>query len=428
MAPIPASDASAPTADRRAGAALSETEAMRYDERADPDRPTYLDHAATSPLRDEVWAAMEEVAREADFNASSLHRAGQAAHARLEEARREIAGHLGCPRSELVITGGGTQSDNLAVLGFARAHADRDPAILVSAVEHRAVLAAAERAASEGARVERIPVDRSGTVDLDVLADLLGEVDGRPTLVSLMWANNEVGVVQPVAEAARLAAGHGAAFHTDAVQALGKVPVSLDDLPPILLTATAHKLGGPVGVGLLRVPADEELTPLAFGGTQERGLWPGTANPVGATGFAAATRLACEEREQNARRWLRLRDGLVDELRERIPDLRIHGGEAPRRLSHLLSVGVPGVDTGSLLVSLDLEGIAVSAGSACSSGSSSPSHVLEAMGITVDPAEYGVLRFSFGPETGDDEVARVAERVPAVVDRLRASTAAGSRR
>lgn len=381
----------------------------------------YLDHAATSPLRREVWDAMEGTLPHA-FNPSSAHEPGRRAHRALEEARRGIAGSLGCDPGEIHFTGGGTQSDNLAVLGFARAHRSESPRIFVSAVEHKAVLEASERAAAEGARVRRIPVDGDGVVRLSWLEEALAEDADAPTLVSVMWANNEVGTVQPIPGIADLAARSGAALHTDAVQAVGKLPVSVRDVPVALLTATAHKLGGPVGIGLLYRRRGVELEPLAYGGSQERGVWPGTQNPIGAVGFAEAVRLAVAEREERAAAWREWRDAVEARVRAAVPDARVHGAGAARRLPHLSSLGLPGCDTGALLVSLDLEGVAASAGSACSSGSSEGSHVLAAMGIG-DDDPYATIRFSFGPDTTAEAVERAARTLERAVTRARALSA-----
>jgi cysteine desulfurase len=223
-----------------------------------------------------------------------------------------------------------------------------------------------------------------------------------------MWANNEVGTVQPVAKAAELAREYGALFHTDAVQAVGKLAVSLEGVPADLLTATAHKLGGPLGIGLLVRKDGVELQPITFGASQEASLWPGTQNPVGATGLAAAWKLAVDERGESISRWLALRQRLADRLTRGLPEARIHAEGAAERLPHVLSVGIPGRDTGALLLALDLDGIAVSAGAACSSGSSAGSAVLEAMGIR--PREpYATLRFSFGHATTAEEIERAAD-------------------
>lgn len=384
----------------------------------------YLDHAATSPMRREVWKAMESALGEADLNASSPHGFGQKARGRLEAARRSLAACVGGEKRRLVFTGGGTESDNLAVLGFARARRGEEPRVLLSAVEHAAVRQAATQAAREGARVETVPVDGSGTVELEALEALLVDGDGSPTLLSLMWANNEVGTVQPLEEAVEIAHRHGALVHTDAVQALGKTEVSVEEVPVDLLTATAHKLGGPVGIGLLCLREGVELEPLVRGGSQEDGLWPGTQNPLAAVGFAAAAELAVDERPASAQRWRDMREELADRLREDVPDVRVHGLEAPRRLPNVLSVGIPGCDAASLLVSLDMEGVAVSSGSACSSGSSSPSHVLEAMGLEGPSGEVGVLRFSFGPDTTPAMVRRAGDATVRAVERLRAGSPA----
>ena len=380
----------------------------------------YLDHAATCPIREPVWRAMERLVGEADFNPASLHSPGGQAAAALEASRQAIAKALCTARSDILFTGGGTQSDNLAVLGFARAAGGTR--LLVSAVEHKAVLEAARRAGTEGAAVEVLPVDSTGRLDPQTLEDRLSGARDRPTLVSVMWANSEVGVVQPVRELCDIAHRHGAYFHTDAVQACGKVPVSLETVPADLLTVTSHKLGGPVGIGLLARRGDIRLEPLAYGGSQEKSMWPGTQNPIGAAGFAEALRLAMSELPRSAERWRGLRVDLERRLSAAISDLTVHGGHAPERLPHLLSVGIPGCDQAALLTALDLAGIAVSAGSACASGVSTGSHVLEAMGVR--PAgPYAVLRFSFGPSTTVDDVETAAGEVAQLVARLRGSDA-----
>ena len=391
------------------------------------DDTVYLDHAATAPMRSGVWEAMAATLGEADLNPSSPHGFGQRSRRHLEEARSTLARLLDAPKSTLHFTGGGTQSDNLAVLGFARARLEDGevPRVLISAVEHEAVRASGARAGREGARVETVPVDGEGQVRLDELRRHLEAGHDGPTLVSVMWANNEVGTVQPVGEVAELVHRHDALLHVDAVQALGKCPVSLEDVPADLLTVTAHKLGGPVGIGLLHVSEGVELAPLTYGGAQEGGLWPGTQNPLASVGFAEAARLMVEALPASARRWSDLRDELAERLQGGIPDLRFHGAGAARRLPNLLSVGIPGCDSSSLLVSLDLEGVAASSGSACSSGSSSPSHVLDAMGVLDDvPEDYAVLRLSLGPGTHEDDVERAADAVVRVAGRLRSGSAA----
>lgn len=355
------------------------------------------------------------------YNPASSHGFGRKAHRTLELARGEIARLLGCDRTGVTFTGGGTQSDNLAILGFVRAHRGESPRVFVSRIEHKACLESAEHAAGE-ARVRAVPVASCGTVDLDWLEEGLGEEPGAPTLVSIMWANNEVGTVQPMSDIVEIAHRHGALVHTDAVQALGKIPVRIDQVPVDMLSATAHKLGGPVGVGILYRRRGVALEPLSFGGGQEQALWPGTQNPLGATGFATALRLAIDEQEDEARRWTELRDDFQHKLLAEIPGLRIHGGEAARRLPQLLSVGIEGCDSGALLVSLDLEGIAVSGGPACSSGSGSGSTVLAAMGIEAE-GPYATVRFSFGHETTRAHLDRTVTTLARIADRVLALSA-----
>jgi len=351
------------------------------------------------------------------FNPASSHSFGRKAHRCLEVARGRIAGRLGVDRVGVLFTGGGTQSDNLAILGFVRARADRAPRVLVSAIEHKACLESASRASAEGARVERIPVDSAGTLDLDWLDGALAEESEAPTLVSVMWANNEVGTVQPMDRIVSIAHQRGALVHTDAVQALGKVPVRVDRTPVDMLTATAHKLGGPVGIGILYCRRGVELEPLGYGGGQERALWPGTQNPLGAVGFATALELALDEHETEVPRWRELRDHLERRVTSEIPGARVHGSAAAERLPHLVSVGIPACDAGAVLVSLDLEGIAVSGGSACSSGAGKASGVLGAMGIETE-GPYATIRFSFGHETTRADVDRAADALARITERV----------
>lgn len=350
------------------------------------------------------------------FNPASSHALGRKAHRCLELARAEIAELLGCDRTCIYFTGGGTQSDNLAILGFVRAHAGRSPRVFVSEIEHKACLESAERMAGQ-ARLGKVPVAGCGTVDLDWLDAALGEDPGAPTLVSIMWANNEVGTIQPMSEIVEIARRHGALVHTDAVQALGKVPVRIDDVPVDMLTATAHKLGGPVGIGLLYCKSGVELEPLSFGGGQEQSMWPGTQNPLGATGFATAVRLAIEEQEPEARRWTALRERFERRLKEEVPRLRIHAEDAAARLPHIVSVGIEECDPGAVLVSLDLEGFAVSGGPACDSGSGTGSTVLAAMGLGSDPP-YATVRFSFGRETTGEGLDRAVEALARIAERV----------
>lgn len=379
--------------------------------------PIYFDYAATTPVRPEVREAMAPYLDRVFGNPSSTHRWGRKAAAALAEARDDVADVLGARFSEILFTRGGTESDNLAVCGRAGWHMARGetPTVAVSAVEHKAVLTAAQKAAAEGrGRCTVFGVRPDGSVDVDALDEALA---AAPTVVSLMWVNNETGIVLPVPDVAARVAEAGGTMHTDAVQAVGKVPVRVDEVPVHLLSMAGHKIYGPKGTGALFVRRGVEVAPLLHGGGQERMLRPGTEDVAGAVGFAAALRLVVEEREEQARRQRRLRDLLEEGLHARVPDLRVNGGDAPRA-HHVCSVGVPGVDGRSLLMSLDIEGVAASGGSACQSGSASGSHVVAALYGGADG--MATLRFSFSMHTTEDEVNRAVDVTARVVERLRA--------
>lgn len=380
-----------------------------------PADPIYLDYAATTPLRDEVRAVMEPYYAGRFGNPSSPHRWGRAARGALEEARARIAEALGARHREVVFVRGGTESDNLAILGRAEAAlaAGSPPCIVTSATEHKAVLDAARSIVGRGGRAVILPVHRDGSLDLAALDHAL-EADA-PCLVSVMWVNNETGVVHPIPTVAERARAAGVPVHTDAVQAVGKVPVHFGDSGVACLSVTGHKIYGPKSTGALLVAADTALDARLHGGGQERGLRPGTQDVAGAAGLAEAIVLAVAEQAELMRRYETLRTRLETRLRRALPDLRIHGGDTVRS-PHVSNIGVAGVDPQLLTISLDLEGLAVSGGSACQSGSSNGSHVLAAM--------YGddaraAIRFSFGRDTRDDEVERAAEIVIRVVERLR---------
>ncbi len=379
--------------------------------------PIYLDHAATTPLREEVLAAMQPWQSDAFGNASSLHRWGRAAHAALEGARAEVAAALGARPAEIFFVRGGTESDNLALIGSTRAKAASGrPVLVISSVEHSAVRDAAAHLSAEGAADVRVAeVSADGALDLEALAAM---IEGREATVSVMWVNNETGLTLPVAAVAHLARAHGATFHTDAAQAVGKVPVDLRDVPADLLTATGHKINGPKGTGVLFVREGTHVPPLLFGGGQERGLRPGTEDVSGAVGFATALGLAVREREANAARLTRLRDVLEAALVARVPGLRVNCAGGPRS-PHVTSVGIPDTDGAALLMALDLEGVAASGGSACHSGAARTSHVITAL-YGADDAT-ATVRFSLGLGTTEADVLRAAETTGVVVERMRAT-------
>jgi cysteine desulfurase len=389
----------------------------------------YLDHAATTPVRPEVRAAMLPfLGDEAFGNPSSSHGVGRAARAALEGARERIAAALGVAQREVIFTSGGTEADNLAILGLAGAAApgDRwgDLHLVSSPTEHKAVLAALAEAKRRGAQVTFLPVDTDGVVDLDALDQVLaGRLrGGKPTLVSVMWVNNEVGTVQPIAAIAERCRAARVPFHTDAVQALGKVPVDLGAVPCDALSVSAHKVGGPKGSGALLVRDGRDVRPLLHGGSQQRGVRPGTENVAGIVGFGAAVELAAAERPAAARALGSLRDATEVALRAAVPDVVVHGAGAERSPA-ILSLSAPGTDSEAMLMHLDLAGIAAASGSACTSGSVEPSHVLEAMGVDRDLA-VGAVRFSFGVRSAADQVPLVADRYASVVARVRGLRAA----
>jgi cysteine desulfurase len=376
----------------------------------------YLDHAATTALRPEVREAMAPYLDERFGNPSSMHRWGRQARNALEEARERIAAALGAKRREIVFTGGGTEADNLAVLGRWRCarRKDGEPGTVVcSAIEHKAVAASAKYAADEGAALIVLGVDEEARVDLGALDEALAV---EPCIVSVMWANNEVGTIQPVAEIGRRCRDRGVVFHTDAVQAFGKIRVDVRDTPCDLLSLSAHKIYGPKGIGALYIRESTAVLPLVHGGGQERELRPGTENVAAAVGFARAAELVCGEREHDAARLGALRDRLEAGLRQHVTDLVVNGAGAPR-LPNILNVTVPDADQEALLIGLDLEGVAASGASACQSGTVQPSHVLAAMG-RVQPAAAAV-RLSLGRSTRDSDIDFAIDAFARVVEQLR---------
>lgn len=376
----------------------------------------YLDHAATTPMRAEVKEAMLEAWDAYPGNPSSSHGWGRRARAALEEARERLAAALGAERGEIVFTPSGTMADNLAILGRSRAARRRGGAgtVVCSAVEHSAVLRAVEAAGREGAPVVVLAVDSDGRVGVETLAEAL---TAAPAIVSVMWGNNEVGTLQPIREIVDRCRSADVVVHTDAVQAFGHDRVRVDEVPVDLLTLSAHKLGGPKGVGALYVRRGVELDPIIFGGGQERGLSPATENVAAAVGFAIAAEIAVRDRETESARLRRLRDRLESGLRERIPGVQVNGAEAAR-LPHITNITVPDVDQGVLLAALDLEGVAVASGSACRSGAAEPSHVLVAMGR--DVPEAAAIRLSLGWSTTEGEIEEAIARIAGVVARARA--------
>jgi cysteine desulfurase len=388
----------------------------------------YLDHAATSPMRAVALAAYAGAAAVAG-NASAGHAAGRAARRVVEDARESVAASLGCEPAEVVLTAGGTEADNLGVVGLHRARRAEDRSrrrVLVSAVEHPAVSAAAAAlAATDRAMVERIPVDRRGAVDVAALAAALAADPAAVSLVACMWANNEVGTVQPVADVVAAAHAHGVPVHVDAVQAVPGLAVDLAALGADTVAVSGHKVGGPVRSGALVVRGGTSLVPLLHGGGQERGLRPGTLDPAASAAFAAALAETVAQRSAEAPRLARLRDRLLAGVVERVPEavITVPDGDRLPGIAHLT---FPGCDGESLQFLLDSRGIAASAASACSAGVLRPSAVLLAMGVPADRARTSV-RFSLGHTSTDGDVDAVLAAVAEVaVGARRVAAAMGS--
>ena len=376
----------------------------------------YFDHNATTPLCPEAVAAVTRALGDDLGNPSSVHQYGQRAKGVLDEARAAVAELLGADGSEMVFTGSGTEADNLAIRGAADAMAAAGRKHLIaSAFEHEAVLNTVKALGKQGWRVSLIPVGSSGVVDPEALARLMTD---DVALVSVMHANNEIGTVQPVAELAALAHARGALFHTDAVQAAGKIPVGVRELGVDLLSISAHKINGPKGVGALWVKRGVRLVPAMTGGKHERNRRAGTENVPGIAGFGAAAIASRKKLASDAERLSALRDRLEQGVLSRVDGTVVNGATTPR-VPNTTNISFDGVEAEALLIALDLEGFAVSTGSACSSGTLEPSHVLRAMGLPSHRAQNSI-RFSLGQGNDDQQVDALLAKLPAVVQKLRA--------
>jgi len=374
----------------------------------------YLDHNATTQVHPDVLEAMLPYFSEHYGNASSVHAFGQEARAAVEDARAQVAAFLNASPAEIILTGGGTEADNLAVIGGARACASKGKHIVTTSIEHDAVRHAADLLEHEGFQVTRVAPGPDGRVTPESIEAAL-----RPdtTLVSVMASNNETGVIQPMAEIGAICAKRGVVFHTDAVQAAGKIPIDVSAWQATLATITAHKFYGPKGAGALYVRRGFKCTPLQVGGEHERGRRAGTENVPAIVGLGKACEVATADLATYVPKIAALRDRLEAGLTERVPNIVRHGASALRvcNTAHVSFVGAEGEH---LILSLDMKGIAVSSGAACKSGSSHPSHVLLAMGVPANVAQAAV-RFSLGRCTTDAEIDRVLDIVPGVVEKLR---------
>ncbi len=374
----------------------------------------YLDHSATTPTRPEVTAAMLPFLGEEFGNPSSAHAFARKPREAVEEARGRVAAVLGCAPEEVVFTSGGTESDNLAVKGTAWAAGDRKRHLVTSGIEHKAVLESCHWLEKTGFTVTYLPVDAAGLVSPDDLKRVL-----RPdtALVSIMHANNETGTVQPIRELAAAAAAEGIPFHTDAVQSVGKIPARVDDLGVQFLSLAGHKIYGPKGVGALYVRKGSRLVPLFHGGHHEHRKRAGTENVPGIVGLGVAIFLAAAEMEAEARRLDGLRAALWQGISSRIERVRLNG-HPTARLPHVASISFERIEGEGMLLNLELQGVAVSTGSACTSDTLEPSHVLTAMGLDHACAQ-GTLRFSLGLGTTGEDIDHVITVLPEIVERLR---------
>lgn len=378
-------------------------------------RRIYLDYAATTPIHPEVTKAMLPYFTEEFGNPSSIHAYGQEAKGAIEEARAKVADLIGARREEIVFTSGGTESDNFALKGVAYANESKGNHIITSAIEHHAVIETGKFLERRGFKVTYLPVDEYGLVDPD---DVRKAITSKTILISVMHANNEVGTIEPIAEIGKIARETGIYFHTDAVQTAGHIPVDVNELGVDLLAMSAHKLYGPKGTGALYIRKGTKLVSFMHGGEQEKRRRASTENVPGIVGFGRAAELARQEMDEEAKRLASLRDKLIRGLLERIDHSRLNGHPV-MRLPNNVNVSVDFVEGESMLLNLDLDGICASTGSACSSQSLEPSHVLLAMGLPHEQA-HGSLRFSLGKWTTEEEINQVLEVLPRIVAKLRA--------
>ena len=377
-------------------------------------RKVYMDHSATTPLREAVLEAMSPYFSEVFGNASSVHTFGQEARKAVETARETVANCIGADPTEIYFASGGTECDNLAVKGVAAAYAKKGKHLIASQTEHHAVLNCFQKLEKQGFSASYLPVDEDGLVSPDTLQKA---ITPETILVSVILANNETGTIEPIADLAAVAREKEVVFHTDAVQALGKIPVNVNELNVNLLTISGHKIYGPKGIGALFIRKGTRIAPLLHGGHHERNRRAGTENVPAIVGFARAVELACKEMPIESPRLATLRDRLERGMRERIEFVRTNGS-VTSRLPNMLNMSFEFVEGESLLLGLDMKGVAVSTGSACTSGSLEPSHVLRAMNVPPATAQ-GSLRFSLGRGNTDQDVDYVLETLPEIVGRLR---------
>lgn len=376
----------------------------------------YLDHAATTPIHPEVLDAMLPYYHESFGNASSMHAFGRQARNAINRSRDSIAKHIGSHPSQVIFTSGGTESNNTALFGVCYSLIGQNKHIITTEIEHHAVLEPSHALEKLGFDVTYLKVDSSGMVQVQ---DVEAAIRPNTVLISVMYGNNEVGTLQPIEEIGQLARSRGILFHVDAVQALGKVPIDLSVLSVDLMSFSAHKIGGPKGIGALYAAKNVHMSPYLHGGSQERNRRGGTENVAGIAGFARAVELAVSELASRRDHMEQMRSAMLESLTKYLgSEGWVINGHPTRRLPHILNVSFPGIDTETMLMNLDLEGIAASSGSACTSGSLEISHVLKAMHLP-EKVMQSAVRFSFGMGNAMDEIETTAQKIATIIKRLR---------
>jgi cysteine desulfurase len=377
-------------------------------------RKVYLDHNATTPVHPEVLEAMLPYYKDKFGNASSVHEFGREAKDALEKSRETLAKFINCASSEIYFTSGGTESDNLAIKGVTLANKNKGKHIITSQIEHHAVLETCKSLKKEGYEITYLPVDKHGFVDPD---DLKKNIRKDTILISIMHANNEIGAIQPIEDLTKIAKENGVYFHSDTVQSYGKIPIDLSKTGIDMLAVSGHKIYGPKGIGAIYIRKGIRITPLAHGGHHERSRRPGTENIPGIVGLAKATEIASRDMEKVNQHLKTLTEIFYKKLSEKVSDVFLNG-HLEKRIPSTLNISFKGVEGESIILSLDMKGVAVASGSACTSGSLEPSHVLSAMGI--DPAvAQSSIRFGFGRENTMEDVDYVVDALPEIIERLR---------
>ena len=371
----------------------------------------YLDHAATTPMAEQVVNTFVEEINQGYGNASSIHQTGRSARKKLDDARAILAHSIGCHETEITITSGGTEADNYAIFGTAYARKDVGKHIITTQIEHHAVLHACEQLEKEGFEITYLPVDSSGLISIEYLKKSLRE---DTILVSVMFANNEVGTIQPIKEIGNLLKDHKAYFHTDAVQAYGSVKIDVQEFHIDMLSVSSHKINGPKGIGFLYQRKDIYLKPLFYGGQQERKKRAGTENVPAIVAFAKAVELKQQNIEDNNSHYRKLKDAFVKQLEKNGVDFKINGSQN-EVLTHVVNLSIPKTDVETFLVQLDLAGIDASSGSACTAGSIDPSHVLVAMYGESSPELRNSVRFSFGLNNTKEEAVEAANKISKII-------------